>query len=66
MFLGIIARVLHTKNQLPTPKTMNCRADTDTQTDRQTEIVKTEGTIEIFLVIFFYFYFDKRSNKLDC
>ena len=34
-FLGIIARVPHIKNQLPTSKTVTCRADTDRQTDRQ-------------------------------
>ena len=34
-FFGITARVPHTKNQLPTLKTVTCRADTDTHTDRQ-------------------------------
>ena len=42
------------KNQLPTTKTVTCRADTDrhtdthTHTDKQTEIAKTEGPIDFF------------------
>ena len=38
-FLGINTRIPHAKNQLPTLKTVTCRADTDTHahthTDRQ-------------------------------
>ena len=56
MFLGFHSRIPHAKNQLPTTKTVTCRADTDRQTNKQTnkqtEIVNTEGRIEIFWSFF--------------
>ena len=33
------------------------------QTDRQTEIAKTEGPIDFFSYFFLNFFFDKRSNR---
>ena len=55
-------------NQLPTTKIVTCRADTNRQTNKQTnkptEIVKTEGPFEFFLVILFLdFFIDERSNN---
>ena len=42
---------------------MTCRADTDRQTNKQTEIVKTDGPIDFFWVIFFlHFFIDEWSN----
>ena len=38
---------------------------TDTQTDRQTDVVKTEGPIEFFGLFFLDFFIDKRSNKVQ-
>ena len=61
----LVSRIPHAKNQLLKTKTVTCRADTVKQTDRQTEIVKTERPIEFFWVKFVRdFFFDERSNSL--
>ena len=60
-FLGFHSRIPHAKNQLPTTKTVTCRADTDRKTDthrdKQTEIAKTEGPIDFFGNFFCHIFY---------